>query len=968
VNSGPEPPRELVVALGSLGAVAILLGALHWIYGDVQVGGIHWFNLDKERNVPTWFSGVLFALLGTAALAAHYAERRCNGAGDPCFRLPGLWLVVAAVGFGVSLDEVTVLHENLLWREVREVSAGLDAPWRYVTQWQLVYAPGLVLGLGFLATFCAGRLQINQRARATAFAGVACWVGAMFLEGIREGLRGSSAAAVAILVEEELEMLGAILLTSAIAFHVTAIAEGLTPARRRAIAAAPLFGARALEALGAISALLLISAATIYAFAGRLAESGAPLPRLVRLALEGARLAGAPEDTTLRVDDPPRAGATGSGVAGERADRPAAPSSPTRREKEAEQSVGTTPVAGDNGIWFADLERPLPQELLAGGASGIERLLEWALASPDAAAKGLPQGLRDDRAPRVVILAVGNGLTEASVYVGRGAGVLAAVADAGRQSTATSAEAGAGGSMPWRRLDVVATVNAVPPEERATARLRLRHRLEGIAFEAGSGVALSPGELVGQRLIDPAGVLDWMRVLQYLRGRQPTGGARRLRPAYRFTTVSAATDGARVVALERGLPPVRPADPAALLEAARLGGRYLTGALDADGRFTYRYRADTGTVRSGYNIVRHAGTVYSLLELYEATDDAHTLDAAERAQAFLLAQVKPAKPVKPVKSGEAAEPETPAGMGNAGSPVPPAAGGAEAGCAGVVEDGEVKLGGNALAVVALAKHAAVTGRREHLPTAVTLAEWILASQDPDGRFAIHQQTYPGGRASGFESEYYPGEAILALVRLHALVPRQGQRSWLDAAERGARWLITVRDGDAPDEALPHDHWLLYALNELHRLRPDPIFLAHTRRLARVIMASQHREPAIPEWRGGDYEPPRTTPTATRSEGLAAAYALLRDHRAGARGSATAAGTAEEDADVGRILEVLQLGAGFQLRTQLGAATAINLPQPGRALGGFHNTLTDYEIRIDYVQHNISSLLALRRILRGKPVL
>jgi hypothetical protein len=39
-----------------------------------------------------------------------------------------------------------------------------------------------------------------------------------------------------------------------------------------------------------------------------------------------------------------------------------------------------------------------------------------------------------------------------------------------------------------------------------------------------------------------------------------------------------------------------------------------------------------------------------------------------------------------------------------------------------------------------------------------------------------------------------------------------------------------------------------------------------------------------------------------------------------------------------------------------------LPNPPRALGGFHTSLTDYEIRIDYVQHNISSLLGLYRAL------
>ncbi len=39
-----------------------------------------------------------------------------------------------------------------------------------------------------------------------------------------------------------------------------------------------------------------------------------------------------------------------------------------------------------------------------------------------------------------------------------------------------------------------------------------------------------------------------------------------------------------------------------------------------------------------------------------------------------------------------------------------------------------------------------------------------------------------------------------------------------------------------------------------------------------------------------------------------------------------------------------------------------LRDPRRALGGFHRSLTNYEIRIDYVQHNISAILGLMRIM------
>ena len=64
----------------------------------------------------------------------------------------------------------------------------------------------------------------------------------------------------------------------------------------------------------------------------------------------------------------------------------------------------------------------------------------------------------------------------------------------------------------------------------------------------------------------------------------------------------------------------------------------------------------------------------------------------------------------------------------------------------------------------------------------------------------------------------------------------------------------------------------------------------------------------------------------------------------------------------KTLAALKLGARFQLQTQFLPETVFFLDDPVRALGGFHRSLTNYEIRIDYVQHNISALLLLRHIL------
>jgi hypothetical protein len=276
--------------------------------------------------------------------------------------------------------------------------------------------------------------------------------------------------------------------------------------------------------------------------------------------------------------------------------------------------------------------------------------------------------------------------------------------------------------------------------------------------------------------------------------------------------------------------------------------------------------------------------------------------------------------------------------------VQPAPGDADAAC--IVEDGFTKLGGTALAAVALARYELLTRDAQHRPVLLKLGRRILSQVAPDGRTVDHKVSYPEGRDGGFVSDYYPGQAILALVRIHRL---DGDAAWLDGAARAARYLIE-RDKDVPESRLEHDHWLLYALDELQSARPDPSYVEHTRRLARAITMDQIRESDPPDWVGGYSRPPRSTPTATRSEGLCAAYRVLA--RSGH----------PEDAAV--CLEAVRLGILFQLQTQFGPESALYLPDPDRALGGFHDGLEDYEVRIDYVQHNISGLLGYHQILAG----
>ena len=302
-----------------------------------------------------------------------------------------------------------------------------------------------------------------------------------------------------------------------------------------------------------------------------------------------------------------------------------------------------------------------------------------------------------------------------------------------------------------------------------------------------------------------------------------------------------------------------------------------------------------------------------MLELYEVTGDEDLLRAAEQAIFYLAGTARP--------------------CGDNGGQLL---------C--IVEDGEVKLGGNGLASIALAKYMQVTGKRDQMATLLGLGRWIRSVQAVNGEFTIHKQTHPEATRLDFVSQFYPGEAILALARIYALDPDE---AWLNAAQAGARYLIQERDGNLAPANRPHDHWLLFSLDELYRMNPDPLYLEHALALSDAIMASQNRTADYPDWVGGYFQPPDSTSTATRTEGLAAVYRLARDF--------------DHLEEASAIHEAIQLGVQFELQAQYQPESVMFFPNPRYAIGGIPGSFSNLSVRIDYVQHAIASILNLYEI-------
>src|SRR5213594_3691777 len=98
-------------------AVLLLVGdflflALHLIFTQFHLlgGKVLWvmFDLNAEANVPTWWASMLWMTVAAALYACHVKDAREGSTASSW-----LWLLVAALFVGASMDEVATIHEEM---------------------------------------------------------------------------------------------------------------------------------------------------------------------------------------------------------------------------------------------------------------------------------------------------------------------------------------------------------------------------------------------------------------------------------------------------------------------------------------------------------------------------------------------------------------------------------------------------------------------------------------------------------------------------------------------------------------------------------------------------------------------------------------------------------------------------------------------------------------------------------------
>jgi hypothetical protein len=358
-----------------------------------------------------------------------------------------------------------------------------------------------------------------------------------------------------------------------------------------------------------------------------------------------------------------------------------------------------------------------------------------------------------------------------------------------------------------------------------------------------------------------------------------------------------------------------------LLAAVRRGADYLARIENDQGRFIYMYHPVDEREDTSYGWLRHAGTIYAMMEAYDELGTPLYAEKAERAIEYMEGHLrKEPAPDDPTGDGAKYLLDT-------------------------NDEEQQKVGGGGLALLALAKYTAATGKRDHIDTMRALARFIIKQQFDDGHFRMNADVEASvGKKLKKEPVYYPGEAALALMRLYGVDP---QPAYLDAARKAADYVVHVRDVNVSLDNQEHDHWMSYTLNDLYRMTKDAAYIEHAYKIARAIQSKQHgADSAAPDWVGTFYEG-QTTPASTRVEAYDADIVLSRF-----------AGK-PEDWLRGSAMEV----ARGMLGQQFDEDNDYFLKNPRKADGGVRESLYVQDVRIDYVQHAMSAWLHLARIMR-----
>lgn len=315
-----------------------------------------------------------------------------------------------------------------------------------------------------------------------------------------------------------------------------------------------------------------------------------------------------------------------------------------------------------------------------------------------------------------------------------------------------------------------------------------------------------------------------------------------------------------------------------------------------NGEFDYGFYPTLSKEVKGYNILRHAGSVWSMMCAYRLTGDRFLKEQIDSSVGYMIQSMSYKYPAGKVKDNVLYLADK--------------------------TNGEVKLGGNAIAIIVLTEYMDIFGTDKYTQLARELGNGILELFDErDGSF-FHVLKYPSlAPRDKFRTVYYDGEAVFALCRLFGLTR---DKRYIDAAKQAVDRFI-----DKNYEQYK-DHWVAYSVNELTKYYPLPKYLNFGIKNVEFnldkIYAQQTTYHVLLELLCASFE----LAQRIREEGLKC--------------------PAMESFDMKKLVDAIFYRADHMLNGYGYPEYVMYFGQPSGALGAFFVRHDDFRIRIDDIQH------------------
>ncbi|AVK61570.1 glycosyl transferase family 1 [Lactobacillus sp. CBA3605] len=466
----------------------------------------------------------------------------------------------------------------------------------------------------------------------------------------------------------------------------------------------------------------------------------------------------------------------------------------------------------------------------------------------------------------------------------------------------------------WVRVESIQSIQRLPRAEfvqRLAATFRMNYWRYGVSFDADFKTALLEMEINGQAFFRPSkehrigrnrsgSWADYQRITPYLKQRMGSlpVDIEQTEFVWVFTTAGVFTDGDQLWTLEtkencaKGIRVLT--DPQKeIASVIDQGETFLINQIKPDGQFVYGYFPSRQKVLSNYNCVRHFSSLYALLEAIPFTG--RTADYVKVKQAIQW------------------------GLDNATIE--------QQGALFINDNGELKLGGQALLMLTLCQYQTVTGDKSFEPVLNKAFKGVPFFREASGKLN-HVLNTDLTLKSAYRTIYYEGEVAFGLSRLYEL---NHDPAVLELVKQILDYMV------ANDYGKYHDHWISYAINEALQVFPDN----------RDYMALGLKNVFIHL----KFIEERDTTYPTLLELVDAAVKMTDFVRASGNEDLLA------PYDVIRLRQVLKYRAEYEVTTgSFLPELAMYYYRPAKFIGGFYARHDSFRTRIDDCEHFLSGLI------------